>query len=364
MSAAASRVRAVPLPEDLLSPDTDWRSWRTWLAYGHMPWAASRPPLESLEGRSTLEAPEVPGVTFSLAGRRMAVASAQTGRPVVSIPVNGGFRKLYLLLLPLLDNHDVHALVARVYAGCDRGVTISRTLHFPGDLDWWCPREVVGDFATVDAGWTRSVSIRTPSAVLNVIEMDLGAVRDVRRLTIESVGDLPAIGVVAVSGLGPLDASSLPEDLQPPAALRDPVVLADFENGALDGWHAEGDAWAVSRSPGDKWARQAQGEWFADSLAHGEDRVGILRSPLFRVTMPALSFLANGWGAANHFALRDAVTGALLRSAPVPGGTGVFTEIRWDVSDLLGRQVVFEAVDAESKPAYAWIAFDRLMLSP
>jgi hypothetical protein len=278
--------------------------------------------------------------------------------------VNAALRKVYILLLPLLDNHDVHSPVARVRADCEDGVTVARTLYFPGDLDWWCPREVVGDFATADSGWTRSIGVPTPSGVFDVIELDLGAVREVRRLVVEAVGALPAIGVVAVSGLGPLDASLLPEDVRPPTALRDPVVVADFEDGTLGKWQAEGDAWAVGGSRGDRWGRQGQGECFADSLANGEERVGVLRSPPFRVTLPALSFLANGWGSGNYFALVDAATGRTLRRAPAPDRTGRFVQVRWDVADLEGTEVVFEAVDAKSKPAWAWIAFDRVMLSP
>ena len=86
---------------------------------------------------------------------------------------------------------------------------------------------------------------------------------------------------------------------------------------------------------------------------------GALVSPPFTVTQRVITFNYSGvdyWvyanlrfpggkipGGQDIFVLRDAATGAVLRSA-FPPGMSQFTMRQWDVGDLIGRRVIFEAM--------------------
>ncbi len=207
---ARACVRHVPLPEQLLLPDGEWRNWRVWFSYGHPPWIGLVPPLQHVGESALLEPPCTPGVSFLNSGRRMLVVSRHIQRPVVTLTVSGKARKLYLLVVPLLDNHDVFAPVARVSVQCSDGAMFTRTLHLPGDLDWWAPPGIVGGFATYASEWQAPLSWETPSCVMNVVEVDLGDERGLESVTIETIGRYPALGVVGISLWG----SPSPEALE------------------------------------------------------------------------------------------------------------------------------------------------------
>jgi len=363
---AKACVRHLPLPEDLLLPDTEWRAWRVWFAYGHPPWNGLQPPLQGLEGTALLEPPCVPGVSFRNPGRKALVVSRHIGRPSVTLPLSGKGRKVYLLVIPLLDNHDVFAPVARVSVQCADGALFSRTLHFPGDLDWWTPRRIVGDFATFGSDWQAPLSWETPSSVMNVVDIDLGAERGLLSVTVETMGRYPALAVVGVSvwGSPSLSASEqLPESVRWVLALQ-PRTLFEFNTPSLDGWEIRGTAWGVADTIGDPWGRRGTSRYFANSMAGGEQATGEILSPPFRITGSRLTFLSNGHGSRNYFALVDARTGEELRRAPAPNRTGLFVKNEWDVADLRGREVRFKAVDAEDGSAYAWIGFDDIVELP
>lgn len=363
---AKACVRHVPLPEDWLSPDTEWRTWRVWFAYGHPPWNGLRPPLQGLEGATPLEPPCVPGVSFRNPGRKALVVSRHLGRPSVTLPLSGKGRKVYLLMIPLLDNHDVFAPVARVSVQCADGTLFSRTLHFPGDLDWWAPRSIVGDFATFGSDWQAPLSWETPSSVMNVVNIDLGAERGLLSVTVETIGRYPALAVVGVSVWGSPKLAAiegLPESMKQVLALQ-PRTLFEFNVPSLEGWEVKGTAWGIADTVGDPWGRRGTSRYFANSMAGGEQAVGEILSPPFRLTGSRLTFLSNGHGARNYFALVDAQTGEELRRAPAPNRTGLFVKNEWDVADLKGREVRFKAVDAEDGSAYAWIGFDDIAELP
>lgn len=361
-----ARLRHVALPAAALEDDGRWREWRWWSAYGHPPWSGLEPPLRGLSSAGDLAPPNMPGLTFASPGRRVAVASRHLDRPTLTVPLAGRARTVYLLLLGLLDNGDVFAPVGRVTVRCGDGTAFGRMLHFPGDLDWWGPRRVLGDFATVASGWTVSPTWEAPSSVMNVIAVDLGAVRAVESVLVETIGRYPALGVVGVtlsSSLTRDSAAALPPEARALAALE-PISLFRFDTPDAPGWERTGTAWGITDSRGDHWGRRGASRWFANSMAGGESATGTMTSPPFRVEGRRLSFLANGHGQRNHWVLLDAVTGAPLRRAAAPERTGPFVRLAWDLRGLSGRMVRFRAVDAETAPAYAWIGFDDIVMEP
>ena len=366
LALARACVRHVPLPAEMMSPDTEWRTWRVWFAYGHPPWNGLQPPLQGLENVPLLEPPCVPGVSFLNPGRKAVVVSRTIGRPSVTFPLSGKGRKVYLLVIPLLDNHDVFAPVARVSVQCADGTLFSRTLHFPGDIGWWTPRRIVGDFATYGSEWQSPLSWEAPSCVMNVVDLDLGTERGLLSVMVETIGRYPALAVVGASvwGSPALSATGrLPESAQQVLALQ-PRTLFVFDALSLENWEIKGTAWGIADTVGDPWDRRGTSRYFANSMAGGEQATGEILSPPFRISGSRLIFLSNGHGARNYFALVDAQTGEELRRAPAPNRTGVFVKNEWDVSDFKGRVVRFKAVDAEDGSAYAWIGFDDIVEMP
>ncbi|MCC7495334.1 MAG: hypothetical protein IT204_23495 [Fimbriimonadaceae bacterium] len=360
---ALARCQPVELPADRLQAAADWKGWRWWSCLGHPPWWGLQPPLAGLDS-TPLEPPTVPGLRFAGPGERLAVVSRHLDQHTLRVPLSGRAWQVYLLLLPLLDNINVYAPVARVTVRCGDGTFHSRLLHFPGDLDWWGPRAVIGDFATADTDWCRSPRYAAPQAVLNVIAVDLQGWRPVESMTVESIGAHPCLGVVAVTSFGaPPAAAALPAGAAR-FAQHLPQPVAVFDRADLAGWSCQGTAWGVGEALSDRWQRRGAGRWFADSLAHGETATGTIRSAPFQIRGRRLEFLADGHGTRCHFALLDAASGAELRRAAAPNHTGSFQTITWEVADLHGREVCFVAVDDDPGPAYAWIAFDDLLLLP
>ena len=363
---AAAMTKHIALPQSAMQDDNAFRSWREWTAYYHQPWGSLEPPLQGLDGTTDLAPASSPGLTFANPSRKVAVASRKLDSPSITIPVNARARALSLLILPLVDNHDVFAPVGRVTVLCRDGVVLTRLLYFPGDFDWWGPTRILGGFATVDSDWCSSPRWQAPSSVMNIITVDIGEMRFVESVTVEAIGRYAAMGVVGVTAFGGISdevAKTLPESVRAIAA-QEPRTLFGFNTNSLDGWTITGDAWGLTSSSGNPAGRIAVNNFFADSLAHGESNTGTILSPAFTVTAPTLSFLANGHSTKNYYALVDADSGAELLTAPSPRITGLMTRIPWDVSKFMGRSVRFKAVDADTAVSYAWIAFEEVTMEP
>lgn len=394
---AKSRVVELPLNEMEMTPDTDWRMTREFYAYGHYPWAGSRPPLEALAGKTDVTVPGLPLVDFKLEDRKMLVVSHRSGRSSAS--VNLGSRqcnKIYLLALPFLDNHDTFATVARVDVNLADGGAISRTLRFPGDLDWWCPREVVGDFATARGPrsdrlgllpqltsmdwkeakppafpqweyWATSQSLTTPSSVMNVIEMDLGRVFQVKSVTLSTLGVDPALGLVAVSIETPGDQSPLEgTNLMPDAEFREPRMVFQFTDaGDLKGWRTEGEAFSVAAVPSLFSAPTLNSLAKAGETATGKAispdfMIGASDSYLRLVFHGGTSTPSDGPGyLAIH--LVESGTGEILERMTV-NGSHVLRDGQMPVNRWRGRKVHLELIDHNTNTGWAWLGVQQISL--
>jgi hypothetical protein len=243
------------------------------------PFCLMPPPLSAIGGHNALTCDALPGLVFPVRpDHKLALASRRLNQPVIQINADQNLRKLYLLVLPFVENHDTFTRCARVTVtaelkpdrppfdaseepvGMSRPrypqVIIERTLTTPGDLDSFLSEHAVGPFATarqtrpdrygllplLTAGmgdwaegqplpdpygmfpmlnepprnrwlegefqsfpqpryWSSSPAIRTDSATFNVVELDLGEVRRVKRIEITSLLQDTAIGCVSILGL-------------------------------------------------------------------------------------------------------------------------------------------------------------------
>lgn len=392
------RIATIALPEDRLIEDTAIDGVRPFRAWGEGHFREFAPNLAALEGRERFAMPDLTLVEFEPAGRRVAPVSWHTGRPVLRVDLGDEiYRKLYVLVAPLLNNHDAWAPVARVAARVADGGVIERTLHTPGDLDWAetdamlghmyatgfggredrhgsapRPDATTGDWAEARPPaypqrkwWASCRDFRQSPTRLNLIELDLGRPAQVRDLTIETIGTDPGLAVVAVAAERPAgDLSDVPERLRPPEELRPPRLLFEFaEPGATLGWELEG-AFEVGPIPA------LVREVTLNSLARGgETATGRAISPRFvadaamlRVTWMGGRPQAEAGPGALHLRVLDAETGEVLHRAEPPGShLSQVTHIA--TGAWRGRAVRIELVDEHTATSFAWIGLRRVELA-
>lgn len=357
----------VELPEEALKPSEGWRQWRWSDDVGHQPWASQPDPLggeKELVGDSGRIAVEGRTVSFAAPQGKVVPAGGRLAPTPVVVPVNKTCSAIAVLLLPLLYNEDVFSQVGEIVIRGHGDETLRQALYFPGDLDWMHAPEVVGDFATVGKGWSRSPAVRCKTAVMSVVEVPIVPAMEVTSVQVRAVGTGPCLAVVGLATLGMRRVRWEEVAGLRPADMPPEVILADFEDGTLEGWEVQGEAWGPSEAGG-YFQRYGRGRYFADSRYGGEEATGSVRSLPFRIVHPWLTWLADGWrsGGLNYFRLVDAETGAVLMRTDPPDHTGGFPRLTEDVSKLMGRRVRFEAVDACTESAYAWLAFDELVMA-
>ncbi len=130
-----------------------------------------------------------------------------------------------------------------------------------------------------------------------------------------------------------------------------------------DGWTVEGKAWGSTDMP--RLGNPAESRPHMESLASGESQTGALRSPSFTVKEDFIRFWVNGWDGekggkrVNGFFLKLATDGTIVRRALPPVQDG-FQVRSWIVSDLVGREVYFEAVDGDTGGAFAWLGLAQV----
>ena len=104
---------------------------------------------------------------------------------------------------------------------------------------------------------------------------------------------------------------------------------------------------------------------FFDSIANGEQLTGILRSAPFRIP-ETLTFWICGHNGhpgsdpapVNHVRLMRLDSGEVI-AKEVPPRNDTAREVKWDLKRWTGKQGLFEAVDADTGTAYAWLAVGR-----
>ena len=105
--------------------------------------------------------------------------------------------------------------------------------------------------------------------------------------------------------------------------------------------------------------------WFFDSIANGEQLTGVLRSAPFSIPEKLKFWMCGHNGLpgtntppVNHVHLKLVDSGEVI-AKEIPPRNDVAREYSWDLKSWAGRQAVFEAVDADTATAYAWLAIGR-----
>lgn len=233
--APPGRFMPLRLPEKDMIPDTLWNELRIMPGFPHIFFTFSSygwpKPMEALENVKEMRVPEIPGLRFTIPGRKFIPVSHLSGQTSCKLPLDDRtYRKIYLLVLPFVDNHNIFSEVARVSAYSGRDMVYARTLSYPGDVDYWVSNRNPTSFASFrgprdnpyellpllkpemrdrpegkppgfpqSTWWSASIPLAAESCVMSVIEINLDKPMELDHLVFESLGALPAFGIVAVT---------------------------------------------------------------------------------------------------------------------------------------------------------------------
>ncbi len=235
-------LRHVDLPETLLKPDSDWNNWQQFYGAPHAPWGLSSAPLTDIDD-PLIEIEEIEGLTFKLHPGHLIPVSYRAGSRDVQIPMpDQPISKVYVLLLPLLDNHTMFMPAAELILEVDedltgitsqRGIsTLNKRLYMPGDLDWFTGTDdySAGFYTTRDGSpenrhgllellsptcadwaegmppafpqpiyWSQNIHFMAPVATFNVIEFQLPEPLKLQSLAVRTLSMDAAVAIAAIS---------------------------------------------------------------------------------------------------------------------------------------------------------------------
>ncbi len=134
---------------------------------------------------------------------------------------------------------------------------------------------------------------------------------------------------------------------------REDVVYADFEGDTYGDWKTTGTAFgdgpARGALPGQMAVTGFRGKGLVNSFHGGDETVGTLTSPEFKIERKSITFLIGGGGFAGKTCINLRIDGKVVRTATgpntEPGGSEALEPAGWDVTDLAGKPAVLEIVD-------------------
>lgn len=140
------------------------------------------------------------------------------------------------------------------------------------------------------------------------------------------------------------------------AAQSAPMVIADFDGPDFGAWKVTGTAFgerpAAGMLPGQMPVEGFIGKGLVNSFHGGDNPVGTLTSPLFKVERKFITFLIGGGGWADETCLNLLVDGKIVRTAAGPntvaGGSERLEPLAWDVTEFAGRDAVIAIIDNRS----------------
>ncbi len=154
------------------------------------------------------------------------------------------------------------------------------------------------------------------------------------------------------------------------AALRaaEPIIIADFESDTYGAWKVEGDAFGKGPAHGKLGGQQNVegflGKGLVNSFNGGDNGIGKLTSPSFKIERKFITFLTGGGGWANETCMNLLVDGKVVRTATgsntQPGGSERLAPAAWDVIEFTGRSASIVIVD-QGKGVWGHINVDHIV---
>jgi fructan beta-fructosidase len=143
---------------------------------------------------------------------------------------------------------------------------------------------------------------------------------------------------------------------QAPTAVREDIVIADFEGDTYGAWKTTGSAFgggpAKGTLPGQMDVTCFQGRGLVNSFHGGDGSTGTLSSPPIEIKRPYLNFLIGGGKYPGKTCIELLVDGKGVREATgpndKPGGAERLEWASWDVSELVGKTASLRITDAHT----------------
>ena len=133
----------------------------------------------------------------------------------------------------------------------------------------------------------------------------------------------------------------------------DDILVADFEGPTYGDWKTTGEAFgpgpARGTLPNQMPVSGYVGKGLVNSFHKGDGTTGTLTSPALKVERKHIKFLIGGGGHAGKTCINLLHRGKVVRTATgpntQPGGSEELDWHSWDVTDLMGKNVVIQIVD-------------------
>ena len=134
------------------------------------------------------------------------------------------------------------------------------------------------------------------------------------------------------------------------------LIVADFEGDNYGVWKVEGTAFgngpAHGTLPGQMTVEGFLGKGLVNSFTGGDDSIGRLTSPPFKIERRHLAFLIGG-GGWPETCMNLRLAGKIARTATgpntQPGGSERLEPQSWDVTKFIGREAIIEIVDSRNR---------------
>ncbi len=155
-----------------------------------------------------------------------------------------------------------------------------------------------------------------------------------------------------------------------PGLIAADTVFADFESGNYAPWTVEGKAFGTSPATGTLKNQQKvdgfEGKGYVNSYHGGDDSLGRLTSPEFKIEKKVISFLIGGGGFEDRTCMNLVVDGKVVRTATgqntQSGGTERLERNAWDVAEFIGKSARIEIVD-NATGGWGHINIDQIVFS-
>ena len=154
------------------------------------------------------------------------------------------------------------------------------------------------------------------------------------------------------------------------ACAADPIVIHDFEGTDYGNWIASGEAFGKAPArgtlPGQMHVDGFEGKGLANSFFGGDNTIGKLTSPKFKIERKFVTFLIGGGGYANETCMNLMIDGKVVHTATGSntdaGGSEALAPAAWDLVEFVGREASIVIVD-ERKGGWGHINVDHIVQS-
>ena len=148
------------------------------------------------------------------------------------------------------------------------------------------------------------------------------------------------------------------------------IFVSDFESETYGQWKTTGAAFgpgpAKGTLPNQMHVTGYLGERLVNSFFKGDDSIGTLTSPPFKIERPHINFLIGGGQHPGEACINLIIDGKVVRTATGPndraGGSEELDWASWDVGEFKGREATIQIVD-NRKGGWGHINIDHIVQS-